>query len=226
MLDNMHNLGKKFIVCGDFNCPPGVAFKEGCFPSCYKTARLLPLLKKQAADPSLYQKTAGRYQIFLPSQRRSRGCCWFNFVLQGCTFFCKLHSAYHAGHATETALVETLSGAHFAGDCKKITVIFRLDISAAFVTISHGILLDWLSFKFGISQIVLDWLRSYLVSCRQFVKIKSHSSPLTYCSSGVPQGIILGPILFVYMCCLSVVSFPAMGCGTTNLPTTCSCTCR
>jgi Reverse transcriptase (RNA-dependent DNA polymerase) len=93
-------------------------------------------------------------------------------------------------------LAVLLDGVYTAGDKKQFTVIAGLDISAAFNTIDHDILLERLHVEYGISSVTLNWLRSYLVDRKQFVKIGQHSSPLVACPSGVPQGSVLGPLLF------------------------------
>ena len=69
-------------------------------------------------------------------------------------------------------------------------------ISAAFDTISHTILLDRLETCFGITGSVLKWVESYLTNRSQFVKIGGSASQDTFLSAGVPQGSVLGPLLF------------------------------
>jgi len=80
-------------------------------------------------------------------------------------------------------------------DDKKLTTLISLDISAAFDTISHGTLLKWLEIEFGVKGIALSWLQSYLTD--RSVKLGRHCSKTVICSSGVPQGSVLGPLLFV-----------------------------
>jgi retron-type reverse transcriptase len=82
-------------------------------------------------------------------------------------------------------------------DDKKLTALISLDISAAFDTISHDTLLNRLETEFGVDGISLSWLRSYLTNRSQFVKLGRHSSKTVACCSGVPQGSVLGPLLFV-----------------------------
>jgi hypothetical protein len=71
-----------------------------------------------------------------------------------------------------------------------------LDLSAAFDTIDHDILLSRLKTTFGIDGLVLKWIESYLSSRQQKVKIKSNISSSKVLKFGVPQGSVLGPILF------------------------------
>ena len=66
-------------------------------------------------------------------------------------------------------------------------------MSAAFDTLDHITLLHRLQHTFGLSGYVISWIRSYLT----FVKIDSSSSPSTTILTGVPQGSVLGPLLFV-----------------------------
>jgi Reverse transcriptase (RNA-dependent DNA polymerase) len=83
-----------------------------------------------------------------------------------------------------------------AADDKKLTTLISMDISAAFDTISHSILLRRLETEFGVTGTALNWLQSYLTVRRQYVKLGLHSSDTVLRSSGVPQGSVLGPLLF------------------------------
>ena len=74
---------------------------------------------------------------------------------------------------------------------KKATVLVGLDLSAAFDTINHDVLINHLESQFGVDSGASSWLRSYLTDRQQFVKLGDHSSTATQCASGVPQGSVL-----------------------------------
>jgi len=75
-----------------------------------------------------------------------------------------------------------------------------LDLSAAFDTVDHWLLLDRLRLKFGVTEIPLRWLQSYLEGQTQFIKMGQHKSHSTDVDVGVPQGSVLGPLLFAVYC--------------------------
>ena len=110
--------------------------------------------------------------------------------------FCKLQSAYRRRHSTETALLKIFNDCFGVMDRQQGTVLITLDISAAFDTISHTILLDRLETCFGITGSVHIWVESYLTNRSQFVKIGGSVSQDMFLSAGMPQGSVLGPLLF------------------------------
>ena len=82
-------------------------------------------------------------------------------------------------------------------DSGKIQILTALDMSAAFDTLDHATLLHRLEHTFSLSGFVISWIRSYLTNRSSFVKIYSSTSPSTTISTGVLQGSVLGPILFI-----------------------------
>lgn len=105
-------------------------------------------------------------------------------------------SAYRPFHSTETALLRVQNDILRGMDNQSTVLLLLIDLSAAFDTVDHHILLRRLSTSFGLSGNVLSWIRSYLHLRSQRVVLrdcKSDSKELLY---GVPQGSVLGPILF------------------------------
>ena len=106
-----------------------------------------------------------------------------------------IHSS--ACHSTETALFRIVYDLLTAMDNNKICILTLLDLSAAFDTIDHQILLTRLQHSFGISGSALSWFSSYLCNRTHGVAINSLQSQHTTLYYGVPQGSVLGPVLFV-----------------------------
>src|ERR1700761_7740110 len=107
-----------------------------------------------------------------------------------------LQSAYRKQHSTETSLAQTLSDIYKATDSGSSTLLVALDLSAAFDTVPQDNLLQHLHHSFGITDNVLNWVKSYLSSRTQYVSLSGHNSQTVPFLSGVPQGPALGPLLF------------------------------
>ena len=105
-------------------------------------------------------------------------------------------SAYRMFHSTETTLLGIHNDLILAMDRGEVTSLILLDLSAAFETVDHSILLHHLQHWFGLHGTSLDWFSSYLTSCSQAVSIQNSTSSFSNLSCGVPQGSVLGPLLF------------------------------
>ena len=107
-------------------------------------------------------------------------------------------SSYRPNHSTETALLRVHNDLFLrALDNGEEAALVLLDLSAAFDTINHDLLLQRLKTKYGITGTAHKWMESYITNREQSVVIgsnTSHSHPL---DSGVPQGSVMGPSIFI-----------------------------
>ena len=106
-------------------------------------------------------------------------------------------SAYKMGHSTESALLRVHNDVLCALDEGRCVMLVLLDLSAAFDTVDHGILLSRLSHSFGVQGSAYTWFESYLSSRSQFVQFRDTSSSDRQLTCGLPQGSVLGPILYL-----------------------------
>ena len=105
-------------------------------------------------------------------------------------------SAYRKHHFTENALFNIQNDILLNMAKGSVTALTLLDLSAAFNTIDHTILLDRLNVYNGISELALGWFKSCMLGRTHSVKVGSTLSHPAVLHYGVPQGSVLGPILF------------------------------
>ena len=170
---------------------------QGCFPSIFKSAQITPLLKKKGLDedkPCNYRPISNLSTISKILEKLF--LVRLNDHLSRSSNRNAKQSAYRSHHSTETALQSIFNDIYRDIDRKRVSLLVALDISAAFDTLEHGTLLRRLQNTFGITGAMLEWVRSYLSDRNQFVKILGSCSRARIGDSGVPQGSVLGPVLF------------------------------
>lgn len=174
-----------------------LSFSEGVFPMRYKTASVTPLLKKKGLDVencANYRPISNLHTMSKVVERLFLSRIIAHVEQAPC--FNRLQSAYRRGHSTETSLLKLTNDIYMAADNKLRTLLIQLDLSAAFDTIDSRILFMRLERSFGLSGIVLNWIRSYIDGRKQFIRLGNSQSDLASCLHGVPQGSVLGPLLF------------------------------
>jgi len=118
-----------------------------------------------------------------------------------------LQSGFRQFHSTETAVLKVYNDLVLAADKGYVTALILLDFSAAFDCVDHCILLKVLQQSFGITGTILNWFVSYLSNRTQRVRINLLTSHIAAVLFGVPQGSVLGPLLFIlYTSALSAIA--------------------
>jgi len=173
------------------------SFSSGIFPSTLKHGRVTPLLKKPGLDKTVmanYRPITNLSTLSKLLERLALSRIRPHILSSG--NFSEFQSAYRVGHSTETALLRVFNDVVRNTDIQQTTVLLALDISAAFDTIGFSTLADRLRTDFGIGGFALAWLRSFVTDRTQYVGVGSSRSVPAACLSGVPQGSVLGPLLF------------------------------
>ena len=170
----------------------------GIFPNKLKIAKVLPLFKK--SDSHLFDNY--RPISLLPTVSKI-----FEKVVykQLYDYFSENNLIYKSQygfrhlHSTELAALELSDRLSNNLDDGEIPIAIFLDLSKAFDTLDHGILLSKLK-HYGLNESALRWFSSYLTDRHQYIHFDGTDSDMSSISTGVPQGSVLGPLLFlIYM---------------------------
>ena len=171
------------------------SFISGTFPKICKTAELTPILKQGDHEKPDNNRPISLLPILSKVCERIALNQFMPFLLSN-----KRLSTNQSGnkkwHSTETSLIHTTDAILAAIDQKKTTAIVLLDMTKAFDSINHSILLDKLQ-DIGASTSALRWFTCHLPGRNQVVRINSTLSEALPLASGISQGSILGPLLLL-----------------------------
>ena len=169
---------------------------RGEVPPSFKEAIVTPLLKKPGLELTYknYRPVSNLSFLSKLTERAVNGQIKHHIDTNKLNE--PLQSVYRPYHSTETALIKIFDDLLLNLDNKKVVLLSLLDLSAAFDTVDHNILLNRLKHMFGITDVALDWFTSYLSNRSQKVSIASAYSVSRFLECCVPQGSVLGPQLY------------------------------
>ena len=174
-----------------------LSLQTGIFPDELKCAKVIPIYK--SGDPCVLNNY--RPISLLSSFSKLLERIIYNKIMKFLTtndILYKHQYGFRPKHSTIHPVIHLLNHCAEANNAtpSKYTLATYCDLSKAFDTISHKILLHKLN-TYGIRGVANKWIESYLHNRSQYVEINSHESPKLLIKCGVPQGSILGPLLFL-----------------------------
>ena len=174
------------------------ALSTGIFPDDLKEAVVSPIIKSKDLDSEIKNNFRPVSSLaFLSKVIEKAALKQLSTYLGDNMLLPKNQSAYLRNHSCETALCKVVNDVQNMLCEKKVVLLVQLDLSAAFDTVDHAVLIQLLQSKFGICGTALNFLKSYLTGRHFRVKIKHVKGGKYLLIYGVPQGSILGPLLFI-----------------------------
>ena len=171
------------------------SFTEGVFPDDMKTAKVKPLFK--SGERNVF--TNYRPVSLLPQFSKILEKLFYNRLasfVETNSLLSEGQYGFRRNRGTNHALLELVEKITNATENKKVTVGVFVDLKKAFDTIDHSILIKKLM-HYGVRTNSIKWIESYLNHRTQYVKFNNSCSDQMKMLCGVPQGSILGPLLFI-----------------------------
>ncbi|PFX11565.1 putative RNA-directed DNA polymerase from transposon BS [Stylophora pistillata] len=173
--------------------------QSASMPTAVKEAAIKPKLKKDNQDSEDYSnfRPISNLKVITKIIEKAVSCQLSDHVRDN-DLEESFQSVYKHFHSAETALLRVQNDVLLEIDNQKCVVMLLWDMSAAFDTVDHDLLLEPMEKRYGVKGNVLKWFRSYLQDRKQFVTIDGNKSKTKELRYGVPQGSVLGPILYLF----------------------------
>ena len=172
-----------------------MSISQQIFPVLWKKAKVIPLHKKGEV---LYPKNYRPVSLLCVCSKILERCVFsqLNQYLEENGLLHPYHHGFRAKHSTASALIQMFDSWIDAFENDEISAVIMLDMSAAFDVVDHDILLSKLHL-YGLDHNSICWIKSYLYSRTQSVFVDGSLSEPLHVEYGVPQGSILGPLLYL-----------------------------
>ena len=171
------------------------SLKNGTVPACYKESIVTPIHKKGSkVEAKNYRPVSLTSHIIKIFERVLREKIVHYLETNG--LICNIQHGFRKGHSCLSELLDHIDDIMTGLTDSKDTDVIYLDYAKAFDKVDHDLLLKKLR-KYGIHEKVIDWIQSFLSDRTQTVVINGVHSFIAIIISGVPQGTVLGPILFI-----------------------------
>ena len=171
------------------------SFQVSVFPSRWKTAKVTPLHKGGDLDEVSNFRPISVLPVLSKVIERHIHDALYSYLTENNLIYSR-QSGFRKHHSTETALLRIIDDLLLNLDGNKVGGLVLIDYCKAFDMVDHAILLEKLN-VYGVNGSSLTWFKSYLSERRQLVSLPGTKSDITTVRHGVPQGSILGPLLFI-----------------------------
>lgn len=172
-----------------------MSISTGIVPEVLKLAKIVPVHKSKSREEFSNYRPISLLTSLSKVLERVIHKRLYAFLEQ-CLILNSNQYGFRKKHNTIDAVIKFISDIAIAEDSKNSTLAIYLDLSKAFDTLNHTLLLKKLE-HYGIRGISLQWFKSYLSNRSHYVEYQKHKSIVKNIECGVPQGSILGPLLFI-----------------------------